>query len=728
MRSATPRIVAVLAAAAALVAGSFFVPVELIDGGGATLEGFWVATAGFALAVSSVALLPGWRRCGLLAALFVLGTAAQLDLTHPMWLQFVDLSPGTLRKGTNVVALAVLAFQVVVVAVAGRRLLGPILAFLRGATTLGGRVVAAVLFVLVAAHAAYFVFKCEKDPEDRTLFWVASWALQLVAVGSFWSLGIVHLAAVGQAIPRDSARALRQRLAARLSLPGADGQETASDRMLPWVLAAFVTVSAATISWQVLERVPHIPDSAVYLFQASGFAQGVVTPKAPPSPESFACYMIAFDDDVWYAVTNPGFALVLAVGVKLGVPWLVNPVLGGICVLLAHRLARRLADRGTAHLFALLVATSPWFLFLAASMMTHVLATALLLGAWFLVRPASGGGSFVGPLGAGLLLGYMVVVRPLDGVVVGGLTGVWLLFVHRAGIVRVVSYSVGCVVGALPAAAFNALLTGSVAKDPFSTYVDRIWYPGANRLGFGAEVGNPPGGWGILDPLVGHGLPDALLNANQNLYNIGFELFGWAVGSLALAGFHLLAGKTSRVDRWFLVYTAVLVAAYSTYWFSGGPDFGARYWFSVFVPCVWWTVRGLSTVVELVRQRCGVEDCAARAGVVLALLTATTLTVFVPWRAVGRYVGYRNFHGGYRRLAAQEDLGNALVFVRAKGTDWVSAMAQNRPGLPDGAPVFARWLDPETDRKVIERFPGRRIMRVEGPSVAGTLRIVEDGR
>jgi asparagine N-glycosylation enzyme membrane subunit Stt3 len=46
------------------------------------------------------------------------------------------------------------------------------------------------------------------------------------------------------------------------------------------------------------------------------------------------------------------------VGAFLGEPWLVNPVLNGLCVLLAYALVRELASRRTARLVALLLVAS----------------------------------------------------------------------------------------------------------------------------------------------------------------------------------------------------------------------------------------------------------------------------------------------------------------------------------------------------------------------------------
>ena len=77
----------------------------------------------------------------------------------------------------------------------------------------------------------------------------------------------------------------------------------------------------------------------------------------------------------------PGWPAILAIGVRAGVPWLVNPVLSGVCILLLYALVRRLDTPRTARLATVLLATSPWFLFLGMSLMTHTATLACALAA-----------------------------------------------------------------------------------------------------------------------------------------------------------------------------------------------------------------------------------------------------------------------------------------------------------------------------------------------------------
>src|SRR6185503_6952990 len=115
---------------------------------------------------------------------------------------------------------------------------------------------------------------------------------------------------------------------------------------------------------------------------AKCFAHGRLSVPAPPIPEAFQVYLLELTrDGQWYSTPPFGWPAVLAVGEYLGVPWLVNPLIAAATIPMVHALVRRLADRGTANVVALLFAGSPWFLFLGASYMTHPLSLLLLVGA-----------------------------------------------------------------------------------------------------------------------------------------------------------------------------------------------------------------------------------------------------------------------------------------------------------------------------------------------------------
>ncbi len=489
---------ALACAAAVLVIGAFLMPVTRNVGGGTSLEGWWLAQAGVALGVLAFGTGRSFGRAARLAALLLLATAAQLALTTPLWLQYVDLRPDRLRSGTGPVSGAVLAVQAGVVAFALRGRVASLVASLRKVANARVVVVLAVVFVFAAAHVSPLF---GPDGARHT----GSYLMLLAAVLGLTTLNAVNLWLFAGAVPAADAARWRARLASFCSLPGEDRAATRADAWIPRAMALFVLAAAAVLATAVLERVSHLPDDGVYLFHAQCAASGNLSVPAPPAPEAFGSYLLDVRDGRWFATTNPGWPSVLALGVAAGAPWLVNPLLAAACVLMLHALVRRWSDRGTAHFVTLLLVASPWFLFLAASFMTHVLTLALFLAACLLVTPRAGTPR-PGAAGlAGLLLGYMVLVRPLDGLIAGGFIGLWLLGRERRRWSSLATYALGCVASGIWLFVYNTALTGNPLSDPMSRYLDVLWYPGCNRLGFGADVGNVPGRWGGLDPNPGHG-------------------------------------------------------------------------------------------------------------------------------------------------------------------------------------------------------------------------------
>jgi hypothetical protein len=574
--------------------------------------------------------------------------------------------------------------------------------------------VGALAFVLTAAHASPLV--------GRGWEYAFPYVVLLGAAAFLFALNLLHVIVCADAVPDEDVRALARWVSAADDPPGTAGLR------VPRITAIAVLVATALIAVVVFERVPHIPDEGAYLIQARSFAAGELAAPAPPVPEAFADYLLDFQGGRWFATTNPGWAAVLALGVLAGAPWLVNPLLGALAILLMFTLVRRAGDNRRANVTIFLLATSPWFLFLAGSQMTHLVTLVpVLAAAVLLTRPQSRLPAVAAAL-AGLLMGFTVLVRPLDGLLAGTFAGICLLAAARPFWRTVVPYAVGCIGGAIWLLPFNAYFTGHPLRDPMNAYTDRLWYPGVNALGFGADVGNVPGNWGGLDPLPGHGLADVVLNANQNLYNLNFELFGWATGSLVLLLVHLVWGRKTRVDRWAAAFATTVALGYSVYWFSGGPDFGPRYWFLVLPSCLWLSVRGVETLTTWFSERGDVTNAAGRVMCAVVLLAGISVATFVPWRIASKYVSYRGLHGDYLHLQEDGAFGRALVLVHATDdADARSATFLNDPLLPDDDPVFVRDQGPEMEARLREAFADRPVVHVLGRSMTGThARIVQE--
>ena len=143
-----------------------------------------------------------------------------------------------------------------------------------------------------------------------------------------------------------------------------------------WLAGSWCAIASAVLAFVVLEPFPHIEDEFAYLFQARVFAQGRLFAHVPPLHEFFPSPWVMTHESRWFAVFPPGWSAILSAGVALGLPALVNPLLGGASVLVMHALAREVRDGFHGAAVALLCCVSPFFLFMGASYMSHM---ALLL-------------------------------------------------------------------------------------------------------------------------------------------------------------------------------------------------------------------------------------------------------------------------------------------------------------------------------------------------------------
>ena len=463
-------------------------------GGGRSLEGWWIVQFGVALSVAAAGarLL---RLPRLLTATFFLGCAGQLAMTWPLWLQFVEMRPDSLRLFPQWLALLALGVQGLTVLVGVGRARRDALQAARRALDRRTAALAALALVFAGAHISVFL---GGFPEP---FFVVGYLAQLGAAAAFAVLNLAHLWLLLRSIPNEPLADLSDDLATQISFPGHHGDARPQDALVAPCLAALSFVLSVFIAVVVFERMPHVQDEAAFLFQARQLAALQASTPAPPAEiEAHSYYLIDTYEGRWHATTKPGWPAVLALGVAIGAPWLVNPLLGALSVLLLHALSLQLTnDRGTAHLVALLTAVSPWHLLLASSMMGHTLPLVLTAAGFLLVGKALHSDRWLLALAGGLAFGFGVLVRPVDGLVVGTLAGLWILVERRLRLRLLVPFAVGCIAGTLPILPYNRAVTGSPLADPMQAYLDRIWFPGANRLGFGDDIG-PPGRLGQPRP------------------------------------------------------------------------------------------------------------------------------------------------------------------------------------------------------------------------------------
>ncbi len=646
-------------------------------------------------------------RSGRIAAFWLLlllaGQAATLRLIlagpHVRYQHFV--SPDRPLGHLPLLPLPVLGLQALVVLVGLFGMRREIPALL-GATGRGWRLAAVVLTFVLASTAL------SRD--------VRAYALDLAITTSIQLLHLATVVLFARALPPAALEAVRRAAERVLGPPRADGAaEPGGIDRFALAGAVWVTLVAALLVVVAYQRHPHVPDETVYLLHARYFAAGHLTLPIPAAPDAFNLDLMTYEATRWYSPVPPGWPLALAVGAFIGVPWLVNPVLGGLNVLLTYLVLREFYARRTARLAVLLFCVSPWQIFLAMSFMTHTWTLTCALAATAAVARLRRDPQARWAVLGGAAIGMVSIIRPLEGLIVALLLGVWSLGARGArwrfapsAVLTFVTAAVGALV--LP---YNRFLTGSARIFPIEAYADRLYGKGSNALGFGPNRGL---GW-ALDPYPGHGWRDVLVNTNLNISGVNAELLGWATGSLVVIALLVYGARLKKSDWQMLAVIGAVTTAHHFYWYSGGPDFGARYWYLIIVPCLALAARG----IEHLEEAAGGTGPGARGSAVTAAsgaLMLGTVLLFIPWRAIDKYYHYRGMQPGAEQLAHQHDFGRSLVLVRGnRDRDYASAAPYNPLDLTAAVPVFAWDRDAATREAVLRAYADRPVWFLDGPGL-----------
>jgi hypothetical protein len=200
-----------------------------------------------------------------------------------------------------------------------------------------------------------------------------------------------------------------------------------------------------------------------------------------------------------------------------------------------------------------------------------------------------------------------------------------------------------------------------------------------------------------------------ILNLNKNLTTTNVELFGWAFGSLGLAALAVVLWRWKRSDLLFFGVAAAVVLGHTAYWFPGGPDYGARYWYQALVPLVLMTVRGGQLLADLGDAE-GVVRRRRRIAFAFATATACALVTFVPWRAWGKHYRYRDIGRDGPELVASIERPSVVFVSSDRVSDYQSVFNLNPIDLHADRTVIAWDAGPESRAAVLSAFPGRPVL------------------
>lgn len=459
-----------------------------------------------------------------------------------------------------------------------------------------------------------------------------------------------------------------------LSLRVADAVDAHRVRVVV-IGAPLVLAALALLNQHVLLGFPNSGDEYVYLLQARTLSAGRLW---WPSllPDVFAMNYVSSEGGHTFGTFPPGWPLALALAMASGVPpWLVNPAVGAVTLLLVWTLGAQLYGRRAGVLAALLLAVSPFFAFNAASYFSHPFCAALLLAAACLSARDDRTSWWV-PVLIGSLLGWAVLTRYFTGVIGAVPILAWLL---RPGVARPRTLALVALCG-LPwvagLMAYNHALSGDVWRLTTTTLTVSRWFAD----GFvwrGADI--------MASHLVRH--------------------LVWTPPVLIIAYLEFLRGAPVESRRGLFAWLPIGMAALLFFYMErGGNQYGARFHYEVYPFLLVFVAGHLFRADEYVQL-----PMRERAVFGLLVVSVALMPVaFVTHAILEREVIRERMHPFVR--ASTLGLTGALVLVSGRvGTRRSMAAAdlsRNDPAL-EGPVLFG--LDPGAEQRcaVAARLPGR---------------------
>jgi 4-amino-4-deoxy-L-arabinose transferase-like glycosyltransferase len=461
---------------------------------------------------------------------------------------------------------------------------------------------------------------------------------------------------------------------------------------------------------------PHVPDELSYIFQAKLFASFDVSASPPPVDgafDSFSPPLIPVADGRWASAYPFGHPLLLTAGVWAGAIWIVPPLLGALSVVGLFALGRKLYGVRTGLLAAVLLASSPFFLMISGSFMSHTSAMFYLLCSMLCLAYGERRPALMWCL-AGVFFGLLFNTRPLTAL--GLMTPFGLAMLATAAVsddrrmaaLRLGSFAVG-----------GLMMVGAYLAYNYGTGGDALQNGYQRPFPVAATLDCAYQSCGSLDEGVGfsgrHSVSAGIQNQQVQIALLLLVANGWPVAvGLSFALLPFLLG-TRRWTDWFLLVCILSVVAAWAFFEGTGIMYGPRYWYEALPLLMLLTARGAERAAEFLNQvvvwlrtrwprlevRRTWAPYAAAYAIVLALcgysVYAWLLGQDVSWKAdfvpekASALRGFNGINGGLTELVDDAHLKNALVVVE-QCPNWQcygTVFWQNEPSL-DGDVVFAR--------------------------------------
>lgn len=238
------------------------------------------------------------------------------------------------------------------------------------------------------------------------------------------------------------------------------------------LVSAIFLLEALAIYFFLTQQYPISGDDYSYRYQSKLFASGKLWAEDPlyePSLPFYDCvetYCLRDDQGHRFSKYPPGWPLILAIGVRLRVPWLVDPLLGALLIFMMLQYAERKFGSEQARAVAVFATLCFFLCYYAASFRAHIAAALFGFSAFLLYEFAKSRPDYAKLclFGVGALLGYSAMVRYLDWIPLAAWIG--LVLIRKKRFADMTSFGLGFVLLASGNLIYNALLSGNPLEVP----------------------------------------------------------------------------------------------------------------------------------------------------------------------------------------------------------------------------------------------------------------------
>ena len=469
--------------------------------------------------------------------------------------------------------------------------------------------------------------------------------------------------------------ALRARRRADALVPAGGRLPAVLDSRAIVVIVGVVTGATMWWCWGSVHPLATVHDEIAYLLQARIFASGHWTAPSPPLTRFFEQAYVIVDPAV-ASKYPPGFSLLLAIGVLLGVPALVPMLLMAASGALVFVLARCIANGGVALLTWILWLSSPSVLLFGPRFYSECVTTACWLAGWLLLLRWRDDGRLRWLLALAVVIGWGAITRPLTMFLYAIPVGVAVLVLtvrRRSWRDLVLAAALGtAVLGVIPL--WSARTTGEWRTTPLALYTRQ--YAPWDLPGFGFNETPPqrplPPDIARLRVLLGSVHAAHTLEALPSIFMLRMEAIAdavWGGPRKLLLPFALVGLATLGWEGGLALACAVaLILGYLSFAMYAG---WTLYYYESFPVFAYLTASGMARVLAAITRRSWSDSGGDGWRVAtLSPALAWSALLFIPATVVVARVVRRleaEQHAPQRafadRLAALEGQ-RAVVFVR----------------------------------------------------------------